>query len=49
MAQPPKTASAVGKVTKVIGAVVDFRIDGHPPAILKVQPTAKTVSGAGAL
>ena len=39
MARAPKTAAATGKVTQVIGAVVDVQFDEHLPAILNALET----------
>jgi F-type H+-transporting ATPase subunit beta len=39
MAKAPKSAGAKGKVTQVIGAVVDVQFDGHLPAILNALET----------
>ena len=42
MARAPKaaaTAAAAGKITQIIGAVVDVRFDGHLPAILNALET----------
>ena len=39
MARAPKSAAAVGKVTQVIGAVVDVQFDDHLPAILNALET----------
>jgi F-type H+-transporting ATPase subunit beta len=39
MAKAPKAAAATGRVTQVIGAVVDVQFDGHLPAILNALET----------
>ena len=39
MAKAPKAAAAAGKVTQVIGAVVDVQFDGELPAILNALET----------
>ncbi|MFZ1481046.1 MAG: F0F1 ATP synthase subunit beta, partial [Paracoccaceae bacterium] len=39
MAKAPKAAAATGKVTQVIGAVVDVQFDGDLPAILNALET----------
>ncbi|KAB2885249.1 MAG: F0F1 ATP synthase subunit beta [Albidovulum sp.] len=39
MAKAPKAAAATGKVTQVIGAVVDVQFDDHLPAILNALET----------
>jgi F-type H+-transporting ATPase subunit beta len=39
MAKAPKSAGAKGKVTQVIGAVVDVQFEGHLPAILNALET----------
>ena len=39
MAKAPKAAAAAGKVTQVIGAVVDVQFDGALPAILNALET----------
>ena len=39
MARAPKAAAATGKVTQVIGAVVDVQFDEHLPAILNALET----------
>ena len=39
MAKAPKAAAAAGKVTQVIGAVVDVQFDDHLPAILNALET----------
>ncbi|MCV2874269.1 F0F1 ATP synthase subunit beta [Defluviimonas sp. WL0050] len=39
MAKAPKAAAAVGRVTQVIGAVVDVQFDDHLPAILNALET----------
>jgi len=39
MARAPKAAAATGKVTQVIGAVVDVQFDDHLPAILNALET----------
>ena len=39
MAKAPKAAAGAGKVTQVIGAVVDVQFDGELPAILNALET----------
>jgi F-type H+-transporting ATPase subunit beta len=39
MAKAPKAAAAAGKVTQIIGAVVDVQFDGELPAILNALET----------
>ena len=39
MAKAPKAAAASGKVTQVIGAVVDVQFEGELPAILNAIET----------
>ncbi|MCB2105069.1 MAG: F0F1 ATP synthase subunit beta, partial [Rhodobacteraceae bacterium] len=39
MAKAPKAAAATGRVTQVIGAVVDVQFDDHLPAILNALET----------
>ena len=50
MAKAPKAAAAAGKVTQVIGAVVDVQFEGALPAILNALETdnnGKTVKQGG--
>ncbi len=39
MAKAPKASAAAGRVTQVIGAVVDVQFDGALPAILNALET----------